>query len=289
VNGRSRVPAATAEVQPRRRSRRDTELTFLRLVPRDSVVHHLWAGTKLLVAAVLALMVSISPTWAMLAVAGSVVAFGLLCGRIPLGAVPRLPRWFYYALLIGAVLSMWSGTHPIVQVGPIDLSLGWLEEWARFTVLAIVLIVSGALIGWTTPLGDVAPALRTLFTPLRWVRLPVDEWVIAIALAIRCLPLLIDEIRTLSAARRLRAHEPAGVREKPDKTVRELIMETHDLLATAIVTSILRARDLAEAMMARGGLGGSVSAGRRRPGVLDVCVLVAAGALGVVSLAVLHL
>ncbi len=281
--------AVSADTKPRKRSRRDTELTFLRLVPRDSVVHHLWAGTKLLVAAALALMVSISPTWPMLAVAAGVVVLGLLCGRIPLGAFPRLPRWFYYALLIGAGLNLWSGVHPIVQVGPVDLSLGGLEEWTRFTVLAIVLMVSGALIGWTTPLGDVAPALRTLFRPLRWVRLPVDEWVIAIALAIRCLPLLIDEIRMLSAARRLRVHETAGVREKPDKTVKELIMETHDLLATAIVTSIRRARDLAEAMVARGGLGGSVSAGRRGPGVLDVFVLVAAAALCVVSLVVLHL
>jgi energy-coupling factor transporter transmembrane protein EcfT len=284
-------PAPTAATTPtrKRRPRRDAELTFLRLVPRDSVVHHLWAGTKLLVAAVLALMVSISPTWPMLGVAAGVVALGLLCGRIPLGAFPRLPRWFYFALLIGAGLNLWSGIHPLVHVGPIDLSLGGLEEWTRFTVLAVVLVVSGALIGWTTPLGDVAPALRRLFTPLRWIRLPVDEWVIAIALAIRCLPLLIDEIRTLSAARRLRVHEPGGVRDKPEKTIRELITETHDLLATAIVTSIRRARDLAEAMIARGGLGGSVSAGRQGPGVLDVFVLVAAAALCVVSLAVLHL
>jgi energy-coupling factor transporter transmembrane protein EcfT len=281
---------ATAPQAPaRKRPRRDTELTFLRLVPRDSVVHHLWPGTKILVAAALALMVSLSPTWAMIGVAAGVVALGLLCGRIPLGAFPRLPRWFYYALLIGAGLNLWSGVHPIVQVGPLDLSLGGLEEWTRFTALAIVLVISGAVIGWTTSLGDVAPALRTLFTPLRWLRFPVDEWVIAIALAIRCLPLLIDEIRTLSAARRLRVHEPGGVRDKTEKTVRELITETHDLLATAIVTSIRRARDLAEAMIARGGLGGSVSANRRGPGVLDAFVLVAAAALCVASLVVLHL
>ena len=283
------MTATTPDAPARKRARRDTELTFLRLVPRDSVVHHLWPGTKILVAAALALMVSLSPTWAMIGIAAGVVALGLLFGRIPPGAFPRLPRWFYYALLIGAGLNLWSGVHPIVQVGPLDLSLGGLEEWTRFTALAIVLVISGAVIGWTTSLGDVAPALRTLFTPLRWLRFPVDEWVIAIALAIRCLPLLIDEIRTLSAARRLRVHEPGGVRDKPDKTVRELIMETHDLLATAIVTSIRRARDLAEAMIARGGLGGSVSASRRGPGVLDAFVLVGAAALCVASLVVLHL
>ncbi len=80
-------------------------------------------------------------------------------------------------------------------------------------MLAVVLVTSGALIGWTTPLGEVAPALSRLGRPLRWLRLPVDEWVIAIALAIRCLPLLIDEIRILGAARRLRAHDDGEARE----------------------------------------------------------------------------
>jgi energy-coupling factor transporter transmembrane protein EcfT len=247
----------------------------------------LWAGTKLLVAAGLATVLSISPSWAMIGVGTAVVVFGLLCARIPVGAFPRLPRWFYIALVVGAALNLWSGTAPLVHLGPVDLSIGGVSEWARFTLLAVVLITSGALIGWTTPLGDVAPALSRLARPLRWLRLPVDEWIVAIALAIRCLPLLIDEIRTMAAARRLRAHDENGPQET--RTVRHLLIETHDLLATAIVASIRRARDLAEAMEARGGIGGAVSATRTAPGVLDAFVLVAATALFVVCLTVLHL
>ena len=193
-----------------RTARRETELTFLRLVPGDTPVHRLWAGTKLVVAAEIALMVSISPTWPMVGIATAVVALELLVARIPLGAFPRLPNWFYGALAISGLLSLWSNTPPIAHVGGIGLSLGGLEEWARFTALAVALVLSGAVIGWTTPLGEVAPALSRLGRPLRWLRLPVDEWVIAIALAIRCLPLLIDEIRVLGAARRLRARDDEG-------------------------------------------------------------------------------
>jgi energy-coupling factor transporter transmembrane protein EcfT len=270
-------------------SRRETELTFLRLVPGNTPVHRLWAGTKILVAAILALLVSISPSWKMLGVAAGVVVVGLVVGRIPLGAFPRLPRWFFGALGIGALLNLWSGVHPIVTVGPIDLSIGGLEEWARFTFLALVLIVSGLLIGWTTHLSEVAPAISKLLRPLRWFRFPVDEWVLAIALAIRCLPLLIDEIRTLNAARRLRVHPEGGVTEETEKTVRQLIEETHDLLATAIVSSVRRGRDLAEAMIARGGVGGAVSAGADRVRFTDILLVLATAALGAVCLAVLHL
>lgn len=268
--------------------RRDTELTFLRLVPGTSAVHRLWAGTKLLVAVELALIVSISPTWAMVGVAAAVVVVEILVARIPLGAFPRLPNWFFWVLLVSALLSMWSTTEPLTHVGGVALSLGGLDEWARFTALAVVLVISGALVGWTTPLGEVAPALARLGRPLRWLRLPVDEWVIAIALAIRCLPLLIDEVRVLGAARRLRAHEES-VQEAPRAMVRQVLIETHDLMATAIVASIRRARDLADAIVARGGLDDAGNLPGARFGIADGSVLLASTALCVVTLVVLHL
>ncbi len=278
-------------VAPQRpaKSRRDTELTFLRLVPGDSPMHRLWAGTKLLVATELALMVSISPTWAMLALVGGAVALELLAARIPLGAFPRLPNWFFGVFAIAALLSMWSPTKPITYVGGIALSIGGLEEWLRFTALAVALVLSGALIGWTTPLGEIAPALARLGRPLRWLRLPVDEWVIAIALAIRCLPLLIDEIRVLGAARRLRVHDRDTSRDRPRAIVRNMVIETHDLLSTAIVVSIRRARDLADAIEARGGLDAGANLPLARIRVTDALVLLATTTLCVVTLAVVHL
>jgi energy-coupling factor transporter transmembrane protein EcfT len=268
------------------KTKREPELTFLRLVPGDSLVRRLWAGTKLILVAELALMISISPSWAMLGVVSGVVALGVLLARIPLGAFPRLPTWFFAALGIGAALSMISGTKPVVEVGGLSLSLGGLADWARFLGVTVVLVLSGAIIGWTTPLGEVAPALKRLARPLRVFRFPVDEWVVSVALAIRCLPLLLDEIRTLAAARRLRAHhEPEHTRA----SLRALMMEAHDLLATAIVVSIRRARDLAESMLARGGTAGAVSASSTGPHLADTVALILLTALGVACIWVLHL
>jgi energy-coupling factor transporter transmembrane protein EcfT len=281
-------PIATMSERRRTRApRREPELTFLRLVPGSSPMHRLWAGTKILVAGALALMVSISPTWAVIGIAGAVVVLELLFGRIPIGAFPRLPNWFFGLLGISALLSLWSSTEPVVHVGGIALSMGGLEEWARFTVLAVVLVVSGAVIGWTTPLGEIAPALARLGRPLRWLRVPVDEWAVAVALAIRCLPLLIDEIRVLGAARRLRAHDEG--RDAPRAAIQRVLVEMHDLMSTAIVASIRRARDLADAIEARGGLGGATNLTGARAGLTDAVVLVATAAVCVVPLAVLHL
>jgi energy-coupling factor transporter transmembrane protein EcfT len=233
------------------RPRREPELTFLRLVPGDTPIHRLWAGTKVLVAAELMFTATFAPTWLTLAVIAVLVLAALLIGRIPLGAFPRLPRGFYYLILLGLVLSSWSTTEPVVHIGPLPVSLGALAIATRLLALAAVLVISAAVVGWTTPLGAIAPALARLARPFRALRLPVDEWIVAIAVALRCLPLLVDEMRTLAAARRLRHRPP----DHESHQTRRALVEIHDLIATAIIVSLRRAHDLADAMNARGGVG----------------------------------
>ncbi len=63
------------------------------------------------------------------------------------------------------------------------------------------------MVSWTTEVADVAPAVAVLGRPLRALRIPVDEWAVAIALAMRACPMLLDEFRILYAARRLRPKE----------------------------------------------------------------------------------
>ena len=241
---------APREATPPRPRRREPEITFLRLVPGDSPVHRLWPGTKLIAAAELALAATIAPTWLTLGVIAAVVVIGLLVARVPLGAFPRFPRGFYLVVVFGFLLNALATTPKVVHLGPIPISLGALAEAGRFFALGVVLVVSAALVGWTTRLGTVAPALSRLARPLRAVRLPVDEWIVAIALALRCLPLLIDEMRTFAAARRLR-HRVVD----DHHSVRRAAVEVHDLVSTAIIVSLRRAHDLADAISARGGIG----------------------------------
>ena len=222
----------------------------MRLIPGDSPVHRLWPGTKLIVAAELALVVSINPSWLTLAVVTGVVAAGLLVARIPPGAFPRLPRGFWLLVLFGLFVNSLATAPTVVHLGPLPVSLGALSDATRFLALGIVLVLSAALIGWTTPLGTFAPALSRLARPLRVLRLPVDEWIVAIALALRCLPLLIDEMRTLAAAWRLRAHS-----HRERHRARRTVVEIHDIVSTAIIVSLRRAHDLADAISARGGIG----------------------------------
>jgi energy-coupling factor transporter transmembrane protein EcfT len=258
--------------------RRPAELHLLRLVPGDSPVHRLWAGTKLVAVATLSVVLSLQPTWPAIAVTAGFVAISLVLARIPRGAAPRLPRWFVVGLALGGVLTLRSSQRPIAHVLGTTVSLGGVDEWARLTVLALVILAAAALVSWTTPLAEVAPALSCLGAPLGWLKVPVDEWATTVALSIRCLPLLIDEVRTLAAARRLRQHEDPA-RGRPWQ---RWSREPQDLLVAVLVVSLRRAHDLAEAIEARGGLG-LVSDSRSGPGRRDAMALVLLAAVAVAA------
>jgi energy-coupling factor transporter transmembrane protein EcfT len=247
-----------------RSRRRPTELNLLRPIPGNTPIHRLWAGTKLIALATLVTGLSYNPSWLALAIGAVFVSACLLLARIPPGAAPRLPRWFWLLLAFGALISLRSTRHPLAHLGPATISVGALEDWVRLTILAVVLLAAAALVSWTTPLSEVAPALAAIGTPLRWMRLPVDEWATAAALSIRCLPLLVDEVRTLTAARRLRQRD-----RRPGQSRMSYWMgESQDLLMAALTVSLRRAHELGEAIEARGGFG-RVSDVRRRAGWRD--------------------
>lgn len=258
------------------RSSRPTELNVLRLVPGDTPVHRLWAGTKLLAVMALSVTLTINPVWPALAVVGAVLVAGIVLARIPRGATPRFPRWLWIGLLIGWSLAFISSRKPLWHVAGITLSWGAGEEWLRLTVLGAMILGWALLLSWTTPLSEIAPALAKLGAPLRWVRVPVDELAVSVALGTRCLPLLIDEVRTLLAARRLR-HRPGQ-----QTSWRTRLQEPHLLLSAALLVALRRAAEMARAIEARGGVEGvSVpSESSAGPGVVDgLALLLVAGAV----------
>jgi energy-coupling factor transport system permease protein len=261
---------------PRRRRSARSGFTLLRTLPHDSAVHRLWAGTKLVSVAVLSVVLSLRPYWTVIGVTAGAVLAAAIVARVPRGAVPRPPRWFWFGVALGAVLTLVAGGAPDVDVAGARVGLGDLELYGRFFVFGVVLVAASAVVGWTTPLAEVAPALACLGRPLRWLRLPVDEWAMAVALCVRSLPLLMDEVRTLVAARRLRPGPGHG------RPWRAVLAEPVDLLTAAMAAALRRSAELAQALDSRGGprvVPAGASPSRRDAAALLVVAAVAAAGL----------
>ena len=134
---------------------------LLRPVPGRSVVHELWAGTKLLVAFGVSVLLTLYPGWVTIGLVAALVAAGAWLAHIPRGVLPSVPRWLPALLVIVGITAALAGGSPQIHVGTVTLGLGGLLEFLRFTALSVVLLGTGALVSWTT-------AIRHLFLPCTW-------------------------------------------------------------------------------------------------------------------------
>ncbi len=254
-----------------------SDLHLLRHVPGNSPVHRMWAGTKLLAVGGIGIAVVAEPTWIAQGIAAVPLVLALLEARVPLTAVPRPPLWFWYLIAFAGFLALTAGGKPEVHTPAITLGFGGLIDWLRFSTLTVIVLGYAIVLGWTTHLADLGPALTRLFGPLRIVRVPVDEVVAAVTLCVRCLPLLIDEMRTLYAVRQLRHPQVPA-------TLKEEIQNLHDLLVGALVSALRRAREMADAIEARGGVGPAPRLPVRWGGPDYIALAMTAAAVGLIVL-----
>ncbi|SNS43378.1 energy-coupling factor transporter transmembrane component T family protein [Rhodococcoides kyotonense] len=222
----------------------------LRQVPRSSPIHRLWAGTKLICVLMLSILLVVAPTWPAIGVIVGLLVVTAVVAHVPPTAIPRPPIWIWGLFLIGALINAPLGFDAVLL-------------FLRATVFAFVLLGASMMLGWTTSMSDIAPAVAVLGYPLKKLRLPVDEWAATVALCLRSLPLLIEEMRVMMAARRLR---PKSVlNSAADNSIVDLVTATMSI-------AIRRATEMGEAITARGGTG-QITAYPARPRLPDAIAL----------------
>jgi energy-coupling factor transport system permease protein len=261
-------------------TRQRAPVVLLRPVPGDSVIHRLWAGTKLIAVAGIGVLLTFYPGWVPIGLVAALILTTARLARISRGALPSIPRWLWILLFIGGATATIAGGSPVIDLGSVELALGGLLSFLRITAISIVLLGLGAMVSWTTNVAEIAPAVATLGRPLRWLRIPVDEWAVALALALRAFPMLIDEFRVLYAARRLRPKQVPTTRRSRR---RRWALEVVDVLAAGITVALRRADEMGDAITARGGAG-QISAAPSKPKradwvALSIVVVVCAVAL----------
>lgn len=253
---------STAATSGRRATRKPGRPVVLLVpIPGGSPIHDLWAGTKLIVVFAISALLAFYPGWVTIGFMAALVLAAIRIAHIPRGALPSIPRWLWIVLALGAVTAALAGGKPMVAVNSVEVGLGGFLNFMRITALTLVLLALGGLVSYTTNVAEIGPAMATLGRPLRPLRLPIDEWAVALALALRAFPMLIDEFQVLYAARRLRPKPETHSRKERRQQRRS---EVIDLLAAAITVTLRRADEMGDAITARGGTG-QLSANPRRP------------------------
>jgi energy-coupling factor transport system permease protein len=150
-------------------------------------------------------------------------------------------------LLIPGLLYAFA-TQPTLTAPRLAYMLTYDSVWYNGIFFAIFLILypCSLLLTMTTSPVALIEGLTMLMAPLRWLRLPVDDFALMTLLALRFVPTLLEEIEQLAKAQAARGSSfSAG-------PLRERVQSVLALFVPFLRNTLRRASELATALDARG-------------------------------------
>lgn len=234
-------------------------------VPGRTVVHQLRARTKLLILAWLACLFFAANRhyfhYATYAVAFALLLAALLLARVDLGYVWRRMRFLAILLLIGVPFSLawtpgetWRTVGPAyvtihgytVPLGPLVITYDGLWFTSSFSAIFLLLFLGSMALTLTTTPVALAEGVMLLLKPLRRLGLPVEEFGLMTLVALRFIPVLVQETEQLIKAQMSRG---------ADFTTGSLAQRARrlgTLLVPLVQGALRRAEGLSAALEARG-------------------------------------
>ncbi len=193
--------------------------------------------------------------WAILIYSMLLIPF-LLLPFLPMLRHLRRRRWYkrvrvlVILIEIIALAFFWftqdASINSTLAVGPVNITYDgvWLEM--SFFVVFLLLYAFSLLLTMTTTPVALVEGMTILLTPLRWLRLPVDDFALMTLIALRFIPTLIEEVGQLIKAQAARGSDLTH------GSLRQRIQSLAALFLPFIQGTLRRASELATALEARG-------------------------------------
>ena len=221
---------------------------FGQYIPRESFVHSRDPRVKLIAVIALSIIILNVNAIGLLAVTLTAIAISQLA-RIPLGSLlntlrPVLP--FFFGLFL--LYIFFTPGHPIppfpiglVQISYEGLNLGIIQV-SKF----LLLVVAASILTMTTTPSEITIGLEKLLRPIRITGISSHDVAMLVSLALRFMPVLLDELSSVREAQLAR-----GANFNPHRISGKIRAISH--LTVPLSVNILRRCDeLVDAMEARG-------------------------------------
>ena len=227
------------------------DITLGQYYQTESVIHRLDPRVKLVgtIFYIISLFL-INNIWGYL-VAALFLAFMIKLSNVPFKFMIKGMKAIVFLLLITVIFNMF------LTPGEVLVSLGKLaitKEGVKLAVLMAVrlsfLIVGSSIMTLTTTPNNLTDGMEKLMKPLRKLRVPVHEIAMMMSIALRFIPILLEETDKIMKAQIARGadFESGNIIKKAKAMV--------PLLVPLFISAFRRANDLAMAMEARCYRGG---------------------------------
>lgn len=223
------------------------DITLGQYYPADSVLHKLDPRVKLVTTITFLVALFLINSWV-----GYVVATIFLVAMIRLSKVPfkfmvRGLKAIIMILMITVVFNLFltPGERVLVQVWKLKITDTGLRTAIFMAIRLIYLIVGSSVMTLTTTPNDLTDGLERLLGPLKKLHVPVHEVAMMMSIALRFIPILLEETDKIMKAQIARGadFESGNIIQKAKNMV--------PLLVPLFISAFRRANDLAMAMEAR--------------------------------------
>jgi energy-coupling factor transport system permease protein len=227
------------------------DITIGQYYPEDSVIHRLDPRTKLV--GTLVFIISLFLFHSFL---GYIIATAFLVGvikasKVPLKFIVKGLKAIIMLLMITVIFNMFlTPGDPLVKFWIFTITKQGLRVAVFMTIRLIYLIIGSSMMTLTTTPNQLTDGLESLLGPLKFIKVPVHEIAMMMSIALRFIPILLEETDKIMKAQIARGADfESGYLIKKAKSL-------IPLLVPLFISAFRRANDLAMAMEARCYSGG---------------------------------
>ncbi|MFT5090140.1 MAG: energy-coupling factor transport system permease protein [Candidatus Latescibacterota bacterium] len=223
------------------------DITLGRYIALDSAVHHLDPRTKFVATMTLMLVALSAHSFVPLLLFAAFLALTTALSKLPVRLVLANLRAFVWLFTFTFGLHTFLTPGQVLWTPPFtswSITTEGLYAGAFFCLRLSTVVVAAALMTLTTAPMQLTAGLERLFSPAKRIGVPVAELALMISIALRFIPVLVDEAERLRKAQISRGADFTG---NPIRRARSLI----PLLVPLFVAAFERADRLALAMESR--------------------------------------
>ncbi|SHO48583.1 energy-coupling factor transporter transmembrane component T family protein [Anaerocolumna xylanovorans] len=227
------------------------DITIGQYYPADSLIHKLDPRVKLVgtIVYIIALFVIDSYIGYLLAALALLAVIRL--SKVPVKFILRGLKPIIAILLFTLVFNLlFTQGDPVFKAGIITITKQGIRLCITMAIRLVLLIIGSSLMTFTTTPNHLTDGLESLMGPLKKVKVPVHEISMMMSIALRFIPILMEETDKIMKAQTARGadFETGGLVKKAKGLI--------PLLVPLFVSAFRRANDLAMAMEARCYRGG---------------------------------
>ena len=229
------------------------DITIGQYYPADSVIHKLDPRVKL----VGTLLYLLSLLFMFKNILGYMVgiAFLLFCvkmAKVPFKYMTRGLKAIIMLLMITVFFNLFltPGGATLLAVGPVKITENGLTSAVYMGIRLIFLIMGSSLMTLTTTPNQLTDGIESLLRPLNLIKVPVHEIAMMMSIALRFIPILLEETDKI-----MKAQIARGADLENGKLI-ERVKAMVPIFVPLFVSAFRRANDLAMAMEARCYRGG---------------------------------